>query len=479
MLRLLWARRSLAPGWQPTTRGLGRTSSSLIRPQSDTIYALSSGPGRAAIAVIRLTGPACLHVYRSLCPNKAPPRPRQATIRTLYDGGSNILDRQALILYFPGPQSATGEDVLELHVHGGPATVRAVLSTLPKQGNGVRYAEAGEFTRRAFLNNRLDLAQVEALSDGLAAETEQQRRVAVGGGSGVLGRTYEDWRRRLLFARAELEALIDFAEDQHFDESPVELLTGVVSRSPGRVVAAWHSFGREASIVSGEAGTTRDVVEAKLDLGGYLCTFADTAGLRVGNEAGAVEAEGIRRARRQAQEADVIVVVASIENGADGPTIVYDAETLELASTASARLIFINKVDTVSPSEASLLTQSFTQSLPASLASSPPLLISCTSSNHSQSIIQALTTTFSRMTHVDDADLLGVTERQRQLLAACDGHLDDFQAEARRGDGTDVVLCAEFLRLAADCLARITGRGGAGDVEELLGLVFERFCVGK
>ena len=265
----------------------------------------------------------CSQVYRGLCPTKALPKPRYAGVRTLLEPesvdtfGANIVDSDALVLYFPGPKTVTGEDVLELHVHGGAATVKAVLSAVRKCSRlalgTVRYAEPGEFTRRAFLNGRLDLAQVESLGDTLAAETEHQRRAAVRGNSGILGKTYDGWREQLLLARGEIEALIDFSEDQHFDESPTELLTNVrmlvedmlnsirvhklgSQRSEllrngiriallgppnaGKSSLMNQIVGREASIVSAEAGTTRDIVEASLDIRGYLCSFADTAGIR-------------------------------------------------------------------------------------------------------------------------------------------------------------------------------------------------------
>ncbi|RCI07723.1 hypothetical protein L249_5697 [Ophiocordyceps polyrhachis-furcata BCC 54312] len=489
-------RRFLAPGTSPSST----SSSSIGLAGGDTIYALSTGLGRAAIAV-----------YRSLCPGKAPPLPRKATIRTLRDDHDQVLDPQALVLFFPAPRTVTGQDVLELQVHGGPATVRAVLAAVPRCGgqSRVRYAEPGEFTRRAFFHGRLELAQVEALGDALAAETEQQRRAAVGGSSGALGRRYEGWRRQLLEARAELEALIDFSEDQHFDEAPTELLRGVVVRVEAmRKAMRLHDemarrgellrrgirvallgppnvgksslmnliVGREASIVSAEAGTTRDVVEAGLDLGGYLCSFADTAGFRDG-KVGAVEAEGIRRARQQAQDAHVVVVMASMEEG--GTRIVYDEETLRLASEAEARLIVVNKSDAVPADEAEKLVGRFHEETVGRHcpAAARPLLVSCVEEADgaaaARAVVGALMESFSRMTYVDDERLLAVSERQRQLLARCREHLDGFDAEAASPE-PDVVLVAEFLRLAADCLACITGRVEGGDVEELLGVVFER-----
>lgn len=235
----------------------------------------------------------------------------------------------------------TGEDILELHIHGGHATVKAVLAAIGqcRSKHTIRYADAGEFTRRAFQNDRLDLGQVEALSDALSAETEQQRRAAMRGNSGKLGRIYEEWRQLLLAARGELEALIDFSEDQHFDESPAELMRNVTSQiGPILQAIRRHQKGsrcgellkrgirisllgppnagkssllnvivdREASIVSEEAGTTRDIVEVSVDIGGYLCVFADTAGLRSPSSIGGVEQEGIRRAKAKAKDSDLV-----------------------------------------------------------------------------------------------------------------------------------------------------------------------------
>ncbi|KAK3995090.1 hypothetical protein QBC44DRAFT_321176 [Cladorrhinum sp. PSN332] len=521
---------------------------------NDTIYALSSGAGKAGIAVIRISGPACLDVYKGLCPAKPPPKSRYAGVRTLLEPGSistsdaNIVDSDSLVLYFSGPKTVTGEDVLELHVHGGSATVKAVLAAIAKCSSSekIRYAEPGEFTKRSFLNGRLDLAQVESLGDTLAAETEHQRRAAVRGNSGVLGKTYEDWREQLLLARGEIEALIDFSEDQHFDESPTELLTNVTrlvddilhsiqmhklgsQRSEllrngiriallgppnvGKSSLMNQIVGREASIVSSEAGTTRDIVEASLDIRGYLCSFADTAGIRTdGSETirnsyqplsttiGTIEREGIRRARQKALDSDVVIVLASVEKTENGGhRISYDRETLELAARAHKCLVGINKTDAVDRETLKLLIQGFKTSALGhvqGLQDSEPLTLSCkaaatqaaglTDPGGVHALTEKLAQSFSELTSLpgDMQHLLGVTERQNQLLSECQLHLEDFIHEARiRGaDGQgepDVVLAAEHLRLAANQLAAITGRGDSGDVEEVLGVIFEKFCVGK
>jgi tRNA modification GTPase len=498
-------------------------------------------------------------------------------VRTLHDprsgGEKAILDASAMVLRFPAPKSATGEDVLELHVHGGPATVKAVLSAIPEcsspSGAAIRYAEPGEFTKRAFVNDRLDLAQVESLGETLDAETEQQRRVAVRGNSGALGRTYDKWREQLLLARGEIEALIDFSEDQHFDESPAELLANVTALVDG-ILASIEAHdqagqrsellrngiriallgppnagksslmnlivGREASIVSAEAGTTRDVIEASLDIRGYLCTFADTAGFRSENLAnssdslidenqsplGAVEQEGIRRAKSAALSADIVVVLASIERSPQGvPFVRADPEALQLASRAPRHMLIINKADqaaTGAKSEESQILRKLAADF-AQMAETAgchravPLLISCaaeagadaaavgqrrpraafttlptagatgrsatstpTATASVQDLVERLAEIFAGMTAVahGSQDLLAVTARQRGLLRRCREHLDDFAAEAALGDDADIVLAAEHLRYAGGCLAKITGRGEAGDTEEVLGVIFEK-----
>ncbi|EKG21081.1 GTP-binding protein TrmE [Macrophomina phaseolina MS6] len=389
-----------------------------------SIYALSTAPGRAAVAIIRISGPACTDIYHSLCPGKPLPRPRHAALRTLYDPAaalpppsSAILDH-ALVLFFRGPSSVTGEDLLELHVHGGPAIVRAVLSAIPKcdrrrsktspSAPSIRYAEPGEFTRRAYLNSRLSLPQVEALGDTLTATTEQQRLLSVRGASSSsrLAQRYDDWSRALLYARGELEALIDFSEDQHFDEAPAQLAASVAQQ----VVA-------------------------------------------VVNKSDMIPADS----REEQQHR----YVSAIQKELDLP---------------SERIYFISCKEAASPTSSS--------------ASSDP--------GNIQGLLSGLISVFKEMTTpivpeldgVSAPDMsvwqesLGATERQRVLLEECSMYLEDFLLEVEEGEQQmegelDIVLAAEKLRAAATCLAKITGKGEAGDVEEVLGVVFEKFCVGK
>ncbi len=555
---------------------------SQLQRHDSTIYALSTAAGRAAIAIVRISGPACLDVYHALCPGKRPLKPRLATLRTLYDPGElpsrdTVLDSDALVLYFPSPRTVTGEDVLELHVHGGPAVVKAVLAAIPRCSGSVRYAEPGEFTRRAFLNDRLDLTQVEALGDTLSAATEQQRRLSVRGATNGLGKQYEEWRQLLLYARGELEALIDFSEDQHFDESPTELCASVLEQVQvliSKVRAhAWNAVrgemlrngisiallgapnagkssllncvvGRQAAIVSHEAGTTRDIVEVGIDIGGYFCRIGDTAGLRRGiaastempqpvNAIGHIEEEGMRRARERAAQSDVVIVVVSFEpTTSDTYALHLDPEVISSAALLvkeKNNVIFvINKSDTASSPEAyDVAVHEVMEALPG-IDADRIHLISCKQANSApvppiqatnhegtrtsedpgnlQGFLHGLIQHFGALTAAVTPDLadgatqgdlsiwqdsLGASERHRLLLERCLESLQQFSSEVQlRAEGTeldaagsgaepDIVLAAEHLRAAADCLAKITGKGTAGDVEEVLGVVFEKFCVGK
>jgi len=501
-----------------------------------TIYALSTPPGKSAIAVIRISGPSALAIYTSLtAAAAAAPTPRHALLRSLHHPHTyEVLDPGALCLFFPGPRSHTGEDVVELHVHGGPAIIRAVLAAIPLAavGTGTRYAEPGEFTRRAFYNERLSLPEVEALGETLDATTEEQRRRAVRGVKAGQAERYEDWRRQLVLARGELEALIDFAEDQHFEESNRALVAGVELRVRqlrerlkvhmsnavrGELLKSGISLslvgapnvgkssllntvvGREAVIVSPEAGTTRDVVDLAIDMGGFMVVLGDTAGLRVDDVGvGLVEEEGIRRARARTMAADVVVAVVDIvvnEDESVGLRISPELEKLinETEEAGKEVVAVVNKTD-LHPSATA--TDELPMDIIRQVNDAFPNIkderifgVSCGKGTEQgiQRLLNGLTGIFKQMTSplsptagVSAAEMyesIGTTERQRVLVEACISFLDDFLEMI---EDADVVVAAEELRGAAECLGRITGRGEmAGDVEEVLGVVFEKFCVGK
>ncbi|KAJ9264207.1 hypothetical protein DTO212C5_7266 [Paecilomyces variotii] len=554
------------------------SSSTPLRFVSDadsTIYALSTASGRAAIAVARVSGPACVQIYQALCPGSPLPKPRVATLRTLYDptqkpSRNTVLDAGALVLYFPSPKTVTGEDILELHLHGGPAIVKAVLTAISKCSGPerlIRYAEPGEFTRRAFMNNRLDLPQIEALGDTLSADTEQQRRLAVRGASDALSKRYEAWRQQLLYARGELEALIDFSEDQHFDESSDELVESVARQvrvlqrqirahiqnaskgellrngikvallgapNAGKSSLLNRIVGKEAAIVSTEEGTTRDIVDVGVDLGGWYCKLGDMAGLRSESAEGtvtigAVEKEGIRRAKARAMESDVVIVVLSLEEGRNGEAyrLSVEPEVLDAVKSCSELrkciIVAINKSDRLPRTErheAGRIPQSLADTISTLFPDVPQdriYAISCKEAQDEsasdpdpgmmQNFLNGLISNFEKIAApvgMEEGneqfnisyweDSLGVTHRQSSNLQKCAEHLDDFlnqtsipktpddaMLETDEGIVTDVdiVTAAEHLRFAADSLSRITGRGESGDVEDVLGVVFEKFCVGK
>ncbi|KAI1947629.1 mitochondrial splicing system protein [Ophidiomyces ophidiicola] len=557
----------------------------------ETIYAVSTAPGRAAIAILRVSGSACTQVYNGLCPNSQLPRPRYAGLRTLYEPNQSpstdtVLDSGALVLYFPSPNTVTGEDVLEFHVHGSPAVVKAILNAIPKIASNtteaglqpsIRYAEPGEFTRRAFLNNRLDLPQIEALGSTLAADTEQQRRLAIRGTSDALSERYENWRQQLLYARGELEALIDFSEDQHFDESVDDFLVSVTSQvrrllkhikvhienaSKGELLRSGIKIallgapnagkssllnrivGREAAIVSSEEGTTRDIVDVGVDIGGWFCKFGDMAGLRSAPTAqaegdcvtiGEVEKEGIRRAKSRALESDVVVAVLSVETYSHGSTLRLESEVVEAVRDClrlkKQVIVAINKTDKLpleTPHDYTNVLEQICTTFPG-LGKNQIYAISCKEAQNAlasdddpgkiQQLLRGIVHTFEEMatpTRSEEEDnqydisyyqdSLGVTHRQSSNLKTCAQHLEDFLSQIVAipnantasdnnnnkitqtpedavannqpiEDEIDIVVAAEHLRFAADALAKITGRGESGDVESVLGVVFEKLVI--
>lgn len=334
----------------------------------DTIYALSSGAGRAALAVLRLSGRETRSLVQALA--GVPPPPRTAVLRNIRDGAGEILDK-AIVLWFPGPSSFTGEDCAEFHLHGSPGVIQAVMAACSAWPD-VRPAEAGEFTRRAFINGKMDLVEAEGLADLLEARTAGQRRQAFRQMSGAASSVFEAWRDQLLLIRADIEASVDFADEEgvaeaaapaidrriaallsEMDESLRRSTASEVIRDGVRVVLAGHPntgkssllnalSQREAAIVSAIPGTTRDTIEVTMDIGGIPVILTDTAGLRT-RATDLVEEEGIRRTRKHMAGADILVWVWS----ADVP----GSEVVE--TDAAPDLVLCNKADLEAEREAS------------------------------------------------------------------------------------------------------------------------------
>lgn len=430
-----------------------------------TIAALASGRPPVAVAVIRVSGPAAAAAITALTGGR-PPAPRRLSLRTLADPATGALLDRALVVLFPGPATATGEDLAEFHLHGGSAVIAGVLETLTALP-GVRLAEPGEFTRRAFANGRLDLAEVEGLADLVAAETAGQRAQALALAGGVLSRAADQWRERCLAILAEAEAGLDFAEDEadvaaRLDETARDQLLALVteldrlladSRRAARIreglaiaVTGPPNVGksslvnalssRDAAIVTAIPGTTRDPIEVPLDLGGAAATLIDTAGLRDTQDP--IEREGIARARARAEAADLVLHVT---------------DTLPDLPPDSGWLV-LNKTDLVPP--------------PARLPHHSFAVSALTGSGISE-LRAALTRWAADVARPGEPALLGHA-RHRAAFADAAAALADAAAS------DDAVLRAENLRRAAHAFGRIAGRV---DVDDVLDRIFSRFCIGK
>ncbi|HET6605831.1 MAG TPA: tRNA uridine-5-carboxymethylaminomethyl(34) synthesis GTPase MnmE [Rhodopila sp.] len=426
----------------------------------DTIFALASGSIRAAIAVMRISGPGAGAGVSSLCGGHLP-QPRMASLRRLHDVAGVMLD-QALVLWLPGPGTYTGEDSAELHLHGGRAVVEGVASALVAAG--LRPADPGEFTRRAFLNGRMDLVQAEAVHDLIAAETEAQRRQALRQMDGELGALYQDWADRLRGALAYQEALIDFPDEDlppHVEEQLLGALRDVraeiaghlndgrrgeklreglffaVTGAPnvGKSTLINALAGRDVAIVSPVPGTTRDALETRVVLGGVPVTLVDTAGLRATDDP--IEAEGVRRARARAAEADLAVVL--VEAGDDAP------------DRPEASLLVASKADLGRPGPDGALR------------------ISALTGEGMQGLRDRLSAAARGLTEAGGSPPL-TQARHRAALQEASAYL----ANAERAELPE--LRGEDLRLAMRALGRITGHVG---VEDILDTVFFRFCIGK
>ncbi|XP_051025843.1 tRNA modification GTPase GTPBP3, mitochondrial isoform X2 [Acomys russatus] len=459
-----------------------------------TIFALSSGQGRCAIAVIRTSGPASGLALRSLTAPREPPPARSACLRLLrHPRSREPLDR-ALVLWFPGPQSFTGEDCMELHVHGGPAVVSGVLQALGSVP-GLRPAEAGEFTRRAFAHGKLSLTEVEGLADLIHAETEAQRRQALRQLDGELGQLCRGWAKTLTKALAHVEAYIDFGEDDSLEEGVLEQADrdvralevalsshlqdarrGQRLRSGAHVVVTGPpNAGKSSlvnllsrkpvSIVSPEPGTTRDVLETPVDLAGFPALLSDTAGLREG--VGAVEQEGVRRARQRLEQADIILgVLDASDLGSPSSCSFLDTVVAPLAAQSNKSggqrlLLLLNKSDLL-PTNAG----------PAMDPALPPhQLLSCRTGAGLDSLLQALRTELAAVCgDPSTGPPLLTRARHHHHLQRCLDALGHFQL------ATDLALAAEALRQARRHLSHLIGGGGT---EEILDLIFQDFCVGK
>lgn len=438
---------------------------------SDTIFALASAPGRAGIAVFRVSGPEARQVFVRLCRCEVPQPWQAIRVRLHHPATGEVVD-DGLALWFAAPRSFTGEDVVELSLHGGRASVAATLELLTGLPS-LRLAEPGEFTRRAFEHGKLDLTAAEGLADLVDAETQAQLRQARRQLEGELGRLYESWRGRLMHSLAYLEAEIDFVEEDLPDDATATLRFDIINlineidghladRHRGERLREGVSVAiigppnvgkssllnmlskRDVAIVAARAGTTRDIIEVHLDLGGYPVILADTAGLRDSTDE--IEAEGIRRARARARDADLKILIWDASDPA------CDRQIIDLIDENT--IVVSNKSDLAGSAP------------PAGVTALP------VSAKTGAGIAELL----ARLEHevagrFDTSGAPAITRlRHRAALTEC----RDSLSRALTAGSPELV--AEDLRLAARALGRITGRVG---VEDVLDVIFKDFCIGK
>jgi tRNA modification GTPase len=431
---------------------------------ADTIFALSSGALPAGVAIVRISGPRAFGALAALSGKVE--GPRTASLRTLRGRDGEIIDR-GLVLTFPGPFSFTGEDCVELHVHGSRAVVTSIYRELDEL-SGFRLAEAGEFSRRAFENGRLDLVEVEGLADLISAETEMQRRLAVEHGFGGQSAIYMGWAQRLTRARALIEAELDFADEEDVPGSisdqvwgdvtdiAVEIDRHISSAKAGEIIRDGYRVviagppnsgksslinalaNRDLAIVTEIAGTTRDVLHVDLDMDGYLVRVFDTAGLRDSDDP--VEREGIRRARAAISEADMVLQLEEIDSPAERDWAIPATAKVIRIGTKSDKLGINNAYDL------------------------------CISSVSGEGLDELRSLILLNLQNVWSGAV--TPTRARHLLSLREA--SNSISEALKGQQLD--LRAESLRLAASSLGRITGRV---DVEQLLDVIFSQFCIGK
>jgi tRNA modification GTPase len=437
------------------------------RTGGDTIFALSSAPGRAGIAVVRLSGPLVKTALQDLTRRNVP-APRRATLREFFVPTEGPID-QGIVLFFPAPASYTGEDVAELHLHGGRAVLAQISDVLISQE--LRPAEPGEFTRRAVENGKLDLTRAEAIADLIDAETEAQRRQAFSQYSGHFERLCDAWRRQLIRCAAWAEAAIDFSDEELpedllaksrseasalakelqvylRDERRGEILreglhlTVIGPPNAGKSSLVNALAQRDVAIVAETAGTTRDVIEVRLDLGGYPVIVSDTAGLR--QTAEAVESEGVRRALARAEAADLVLLLLDGSSPEEAGTLGEAARNPDL--------VVWNKADLRWPSPRS------------------GLRLSLRTGEGLAEVVDAIGEAVrSRLDRPREPAVLTRARHRQSLVQAA-------QALERAASAANPELIAEDLRLATRAIGRISA---CVDVEDLLDVIFRDFCIGK
>ena len=442
-----------------------------------TIYALSSGPGLSGIAVIRLSGPNSKDVIEKLTKQKVP-KPRYASIKKIYKLNKNELIDEGMILWFPAPKSYTGEDMAEFHIHGSKASINALQLELSKF-DGCRLAEAGEFTKLAFQNGKINLLKAESISDLISAETEIQRQQAIKLMSGKSSDKFNELRKRVLKILSNVEAKIDFPEDDlpddiiknikdETDKIKIEINKILDDQKVGEIIREGFRIAiigptnagkssllnylskRDVAIVSEIAGTTRDVIEAHLSLDGYPVVLSDTAGIRISKDE--IENKGIKLALKRAEDADLKLIVLEPKN--------VDFKGFLKGMVDKDSIIVLNKID------------QDTENIAREIKNFNPIPISIKKDLNLDKLINKIKENLKNKL-INLEDTLITRSRHRQNLEQCLLHLNNFEKQKLQNDFDKG---AEDLRLATRHLGMIVGKV---DVEEILGSIFNDFCIGK
>ena len=442
-----------------------------------TIYALSTGPGISGVAIIRISGPQSSKVIKKLTDNELP-LPRVATLRKINNVNTSELIDEAIILWFPGPESYTGEDMAEIHVHGGKAVIRAVQDEISKVEN-CRLAEPGEFTKLAFQNGKINLLKAESIADLISAETEIQRLQAVKIMKGKSSEKFNKLREKLLKILSFIEAKIDFPEEDLPEENlnqikrdssdVLEKINKILNdQKVGEIIREGFKIAivgptnagkssllnnlsnREVAIVSETAGTTRDVIEVHLNLDGYPVIISDTAGIRDSKDE--IEKKGIKLSLKKAENADLKLVVV------DAKSVDFSGFLNDLLKKDA--ILVINKSDLLK------------EKLDSEISKFNHVLISLKDNLNIDKLILKIKNNLENK-FISEEDILITRERHRQHLLQCVDHLNNF---SDKNDKKDFDKGAEDLRLATRQLGMIVGKV---DVEEILGNIFNDFCIGK
>ena len=443
-----------------------------------TIFSLSSGPGVSGVAIIRISGPDCKKIIDKMV-NSPLPAPRVATLKKINKINTNELIDQGLILWFPGPESYTGEDLLEFHVHGSRAVIDAIIKSISEIKN-CRLAEPGEFTKKAFQNGKINLLQAESVADLISSETEIQRRQAIEIMKGNHSSKYENWRNKLIKILSNIEAKIDFP-DEDLPENILEKIKNTTSQlikemskalddqnvgeriregfkiailgptNAGKSSLLNYLSKREVAIVSEFAGTTRDIIETHLNIDGYPVVMSDTAGIREAKDE--IEKRGIKLALKKAEDADLNIVVIEPKSG-------YFTGVLKGLINSEKTILVVNKLDLG------------VDKIEKELKNFNPIYISIKKEKNLSMLIKIIRDKLKNK-FLSTEDTLITRERHRQHLKQCLNYLENFETKKSENDFDKA---AEDLRLATRHLGMIVGKV---DVEEILDSIFSDFCIGK